>query len=1258
MCEDIVVRNYFLFVVLLCLVVPVSTALSFDSAPVITTGGSNVTTTDPFSCAFTSAVDASANITWFRSSNSYTANDQSVSVTQSSPVQSNPISISATSKDQTWLCQVILYNATDSITQNSSSISVVNTLPQINTPSQLVFYEDTTASFTFTASDPDNDVLSWFSDDTSSSQYGGSELFDITTAGVVTINQVNEDLVGNHSMRIIAEDEPASGSTKTFLFELKAVNDAPVITDSTLSYTCNEAQSCQGQIQATDEDNASNELTFIFNETFINASSDGSFSFVPTYAQSQQQNYSIQVIVSDGNKSDTDVVNLTIISQNHAPNISYSTTSGSQNDSLFTWQFNATDSLDPNDAFNFSVETSCPLANPWSISTESDGLGGSTAVGLINTSLTSNDYVVCRDVTIVLQETDTSSGQPRATYNYNITLNISNINDAPILHELNSNEAQQNMSDLTAALGLSFSYVVNATDVDQLTYQGDTLTYALQNTPVFPAGAEMFTINNLTGNISAVQAAMNASYAGAHDFTVVVYDSLSPQLNDTRNISVTVAFNELPQLFTVNQSTCFDNVLCTKNISASDAEAATLTVSFDFLSVTNPLNQTANSSNSTYISQLLGINTIPMKSGNVSTFLLNFTPDDVDRGNYTINYTIYDDVGNSNSSSFSFFINNTIEPPRFDDDGDNNTLELVSFKNIYETVPFSEQFYMFDDDLVFNSDNLTFNYTFNNNASLPGFSLKQVNNTLVHLNFTPTLFDSGDYSINITVTDKYNLSANQTVNFTIYDTSTFPNITHVRPYNTGGSIVQSFAAIDSNEVRTNLSFQENTSIVFDLNAFDADNQSMNVSWYVNGSLNFSVPYGVHNYTRFFDFFDKGVYNITVKVSDFGFDHFTWIVNITEFNRPPQFVNPARNLTGASAVQGSSAVLFNNFFFLNWNQNIVFYDPDDDENGNGEIDLANNESNGLNFTVNASGSCDEIATFAFVEDDDLSITPLDSGVCETNFIASDSAGETAVSNTILIQVIKTESSSSSSSSSGSGTRTITETVTVPLEEPVDVPEELDIIYPGITTMYSNNTAIIPLTIRNEWDDVLNGITLNLNSSDSGISYSFGQSYIPTLRTGQSVDMNLTLQGYRTDGPIALNVSAFVGSLQYTDYETINLNALEKGKEDLNALRSRISFARDLLVDNPECGELLEVLEEAEKNPQGSSIEIINSVINGCKYLLGDSTNRSDAFPKSFSGRLNVYAKNVLDYDMLFTVLGGLAGIAIATGLFVRFSMKKI
>lgn len=1257
----VVVKKYaVLLIIIALLAIPLVSSLSFQSSPSVYYGSVNLTTADSFTCRFTPSGTGAltANVTWYVDGSPWTYDDQSFSVTSGVLQNSSWISSSNTTKHEYWRCEVTLDNTSTTNVSNSSQVEIKNTPPSIQDPSQLIYYEDSYYEFVFTANDPDLDSFSWFSNDLDKGLYSNQELFDILTNGTVIINETTEDLVGNHTMQIVVYDEPGIGSVRDFEFQLIAVNDVPVFVNSSLVYVCNETQVCSGFANATDEDNSSSELTYTFNETFINASPNGSFYFIPNYTQALTQNWTIEVNVSDGINTTTSFINLTIFTTNHEPNVSYLNVSGTQNDSLYTFYFNVTDSLDPQDVFFFNIVDDCGKG-VWTIQNFTNGSSSTTAIGLVNTSLYSNDYVECRNVTISVLEYESSTMILKETYTYDLQFNISNINDAPVINEMSSYNTQENISDQSAALGLSFSYAVNATDVDTLTYEGDSLVYWLSGVPTFANGSAMFVIDSLTGNITAVQSAMNDSYAGVHSFTVHVNDSLTPTLTDSRLLIVNISYNYPPIINSFNLSDCNETLLCLKNISAYDIELSESLLTLNSLNYTNPLNVSRTNYTSNEISSLLGIDLNGDVSNDTTTYWINFTPDDEHVGAFALNISFSDDVGNVNTTIVYFNITNVGEAPLFDNNSDHSSIEPVSFGIVAETLPFEKYIYFYDEDSYYDLDTLNFSFSFIG-PSLANFTITQINNYYALINFTADEVSSANYSINITLNDSYNFSTSQIVNFTVHDTDEFPNITQVTPFGLPNGTTTTNLTTIGNATSTAVTFYENTTINFDLRVVDDDNTSMNVSWYVDGVYNSSSIYNssspASNLSKYFSFFDNGTYNVTVRVDDVGYDVFTWNVTIENLNRPPINSHTMENMTGDSAIRGSASVFYSNFFKLYWDARTVFYDPDDDLNEDGEIGPG--EINHLVFEVNESGGCDELATFVFdANSDNVTITPRSTGTCASSFTATDEYNASVDSNEIEIEVIKIQSSSGSSSS-GTTTVTVTETVTVEVEQDVDVPESFKLIYPGISSIYENGTVTIPLVLKNGWSEDITGITLSVNDSANNLTYRFSESYIASLPSGSSVNETLTLLGYRLDGPFEFNVSARIASLDYVDSASIYVNALERGKEDIESLKSRIGFARDLLSDNPECAELVEILDQAEREIDTVSMEVINNVINGCKYLIGDVSTPSSALPKSFTGRLSIYGKTIIDYDLLFLILGALIGGAIIISVIARFTLRKI
>ena len=1245
------------------LVLPSLLAVSFFQTPYIDSSSSNISTTDSFVCRFTPEGSGSltANITWFVNGSPWHYEDQSFVVSSGVEANSSWISPDNTSKHQEWICQVTLFNDSLINVSNSSSIEVLNTLPTIADPPQLIFFEDSPSSFLMHASDPDNDSFQWFSNDLSKSSYGNEELFDIGINGSVLISQFDESLVGNHTMQIVVYDEPGVGSVRNFNFELLAVNDLPIFDNNSLSYSCVEGHVCSGDVNASDQDNVSSQLIFAFNESFINASSDGSFSFIPTYSQAVKNNLSVSVNVSDGINFSFSTLKIVVSSTNHVPNFSYVNVSAVQNQSEnFIFYFNVTDSLDSGDVFFFDINSSCGK-DVWQIQNVSNGSGSTTAVGLINTSLFSNDFVECRNVVLLVSEFDESSMLLKDSYSFNLLFNISNINDPPFIDELNLDEVQSNISSQSGAIGLGFSYQVNASDPDLLTYEGDSLFFSLLGAPVFSDGSPMFIVDSASGLVSSAQSSMNSSYVGNFSFFVLVNDSLSPSYSFKRLLSINISYNYPPSIGDFNSSACNDSFLCLKNFSAFDFEGSKSFVHLLNLTYTNPLGVSRSNYSSSEIASLFNINTSGLLINKTTFYFINFTPLDSDLGQYFLTVNFSDDVGNYNSTTFSFNISNTPQNPAFDNDESHSVLDPIDFGIFAESLPFYKYIYFYDPDLTYGLDNLTFNFSFIN-GSLSNFSITQINNSLAIINYTADEASSGNYSLNLTLVDSYNLSSFQIVNFTVHDSSEFPYIFSVRPFfnQSINSSSLSFVNISKNVSSTNISFSENDSVVFDIRVRDADNLSLNVSWFVDGVFNSSHIFNASNpdvsLIKYFSFFENGSHNISVNVSDIGFDSFTWFVNVSNLNRPPVNLHPMDNLTGTAAIRGSGGVFFANFFKLYWDSKIVFYDPDDDLNSDSEI--SGSELNNLLFSINESGGCDELASFVFDPGtDDVTITPLVTGSCQTNFIATDPFNRSVSSNDVEIEIIKVQSNSGSSS--GTRTVTVTQTVTIPLETDVDVPASFQLLFPGISAIYDNGSVQIPLSLINTWSDDLGGISLFVNDSINNLTYRFADDYFDLIPEGGVVNTSLTLFGYRQDAPFEFNVSARIASLDnFVDEATVYVNALEKGSEDINSIKSRISFARDLLSDNPECSELVGVLQSFEDDPSSASLSIVNNVINGCKYLMGSKNNLSNSLPKTFSGRLVVYGKSVVDFNLLIIILSSLFGLSIVIFAFSKFFIKKI
>ncbi|MCA9478581.1 MAG: cadherin repeat domain-containing protein, partial [Nanoarchaeota archaeon] len=933
-------RQLILLVVWVMVLAPSIFALSFSSGPSISPS-SNVTTIDSFFCQFTpSGSVLSANITWYRNGILWSGDDQNTTLVSDGVLfKSTPVDTVNTAKSQTWRCQVTLNNATGSVLANSSLLTIINALPIISEISNQTVYEDAAFSLQMNATDPDSDSIVWLSVDQNASDYGGTSLFTISPAGLISFTQTTEDLVGNHSMLILANDIGESGVSGIEVnFELIAVNDAPVLDAGSLLGTCFEASVCNHTVTATDEEG--DNLTFTANESFINMSSSGVLNFLPDSLDIGT--HLILINVSDGVDWTTGVLNLTINGTNHAPYFTYNSSavsSGVQNQSTnFTFFVNASD-IDPDDTITFSIDSNCSVSNPWSIARLTNGSGSTNASAWINVNFSnSNDFVACRDVIITLSD---GSNQTSETF----TLNITNSNDAPALHnesyysenDVSLQFSNNDMSNITLAKGLSFSFRANATDPDELTYEGEILTYSLSG-----HNASLYQINSSTGLITSVLGVMDDSYVGTTSFTVIATDDQGLFTNATVNI--TIINNSLPVISLLDNATCVEDVWCYKEFVATDEEGSNLSISFS-LNFTSPDNVSVSLSDA-QVESFLNI-TFGSFNGSATNYTLALSPSDQQVGDYVLDVTFTDDFADYSTAQVNFSITNVNDVPYLGDNYSAQFADNLSFPIAAENLPFLKILYAIDGDLYYGQDNLTFNYSFlSGNLSV---NLTKINESAASLSFTPSLSDAGNYSINLTVADSTGNFSSKVVNFTVYDSAEAPTITAIKPYlNASNATVEAFTTtLGANNIST-IYADENTALTFDVQATDGDNLNMVAAWYEDGVLKSSGLdlNGNSYYAKSFGYNESGVINITVEVTDKGLVTYTWLVTVFDVNQDPLFVHPLTNLTAEASAAITGTQVFADFFRLGSPDNIVFLDPDDDLNSNGYVD--NVENNTLTF----------------------------------------------------------------------------------------------------------------------------------------------------------------------------------------------------------------------------------------------------------------------------------------------------------------------
>jgi hypothetical protein len=596
------------------------------------------------------------------------------------------------------------------------------------------------------------------------------------------------------------------------------------------------------------------------------------------------------------------------------------------------------------------------------------------------------------------------------------------------------------------------------------------------------------------------------------------------------------------------------------------------------------------------------------------------------------------------------FVNNTNDAPSF-----------ISFdfpSKIVENHTVSFYVYASDEDyqvtnsyenLSFSSLNITgenlFNITTITNAS---------NKTVGLISFTPQIGKAGDYQVNITVTDYYGLNTTVTKDYNITAKTNPPNITQIKPYGLAYSSTTHFNYTNTsnyNSSITYVSFYENRSVLYNVTVTD-DTTSYNslvFEWFVNGVSQGSST----SLNKSYGFFDSGSYNITVEINDSDYEtsRWTWMATVQNLNRVPVLVNDLRNLT----VNGTE----NYGGYMSQEGNSVkFLDPDNDLNSNNEIDGA--EDSLLTYTVS---SC-SVASITFI-DDSIKVTPSSIGTCTVYFNASDSDGGSTLSNPVTVNVTYVppaeSSSSATSNSDGGGGGGSSSSIIIPINKKDEKPKSMELIVPRAVTIYEGSNVSVPIIVKNNW----NGDILDINldtvfNTTMNLTYGFETDHIDILEQGTEINTTLHIGNYRFGENLEFTVTADATTPETNDSALVLINSLERS-QDGKDVETKVTFAQDLLNENPECLELNELLEKAkgmiDEGQRSEASKIVDGVIEGCKYLVSLAKKEKQS-PSSIIKKLFLEKENRIYLYWFIGIITVITGIIFGVRAYGNSKVKEV
>ncbi len=1152
---------------------------SVDFSPVDLTPD-NATTENNLQCLWNFTLGAKVNVTWYNGSNQY--NETKINVTN---VQNLPAFIAK--KGQTWNCTVVEWNDSANIWSDSVEIRNANPYPPDVQNDTLI--EDIEWSKNLFAGDPDGDSINAY--------LCLPDYFDINDEETIIWTPLSEDVEPEtsklYNFTCVVFDSENAVSSKTFSLNVTAVNDFPeFIFPSPKNSTVNETQKLQYLITLADEENPTGLFNLSFNNTEINCPYNSSekfelnrtsnFTFILQMINNQSLTYqevgnctiNLRVLdPRDALRYTDDTFNLEILSVNHPPNITHIESKGrnySQGED-FTLLINATD-IDPEDYLSFSVFNPNCDPNPWNTTVLVDNLEGSA---LLNATPINDSHIKCKTITILV--VDSRNG----TASENITLNLTNINDAPVIHELsyyNNTNENVNLTNLTAYASVPFIYIINATDSD-IFYQTDTsdfLTYG-SNSSYCNSNCPTLTVNTTTGAISFLP---NNTYAD-QNYTYKINVTDKYNLIDNKTIFITVIRNNIPYF---NQTppniTAYEDVLFTIQINATDVEDKQVTFS----------------DNSTVFNI-------------TETGLIEFTPTCFEIGNYSTKLTINDSFGAENESIFNLEIVMVPDTP---------IMPVLSNITLFESQTFSMTIAATDEDLTCGQvDNLTYSYDFLY-GSLSNFNLENTNNIAI-VSFISSIPSQGNYLINFTVEDLYNEKSSALWNLTIINRSNPPIINNVTPYGSPFLTTWSSEWINVSLLGddfTNLNISEDSLVYYDHNSSDVDKNSLVFNWTVNGD----VVSSNRNISIYWDYESSGIYNITLTVSDIvnntqaNWVSFSWNTTISNLNRAPKLNFTLSNVTVNKTETKTNYLICGNYINAICNET-RFYDPDEDT-------LNYNYTNTTKVAISITGNT-------------VTFTGIELGNETVIFTASD-GHLTNVSNNITIFVLELpeeeeDENEGDSDSSGRNVNYVPYSITQEVEKEKEI--YLDILVPEPVTIYQNDTLREVIGIVNTGNTTLRGILLYAETNQSNANISFSNNYFSELLPGETKKTDLIITAFKLMNHYEIVIWANVSEPKYRDKAIVYVNAIEKSKGNQSIVATKITFAQDLLNSNPECLELNEFLKKSqnlmEQKEYDEAAKIVDSVIQGCKYLVSRSKLRDES-PRGiflgidFSNRYLIFA----------------------------------
>lgn len=1025
-----------------------------------------------------------------------------------------------------------------------------------------------------------------------------------------------QNFFGNETVIFTVNDGMETTQSNPLNLSVTNVNDAPTFNFTNMSSLITQILFTQ-LLNGSDPDNVvqpgTDNLTFHDNSSIINittingtASVRGLINLTPNIGD--QGVHPVNISLDDGSLNYSVVVYFNITLNNPPvlnPIGDYNITEGD----VFLLNVSATDADDDtltftsNSSLGFTKTIHNASLNNFSLTPTNDQVG---------------THIILFTVTDAFGVIDTET----------INLTIFDVNNPPNLTFI---------PNQTVRINTNFTLNVSAFDLDN-----DTLLIATNST--------FFNITQLNTTAGFLNFSLNSSFAGNYTINFNVTDGV---FVDSQNVTFVVLNNSAPILLPIGNATVQEDSLLTMYINATDAENDTLTFSSNltFLNFTN-LNGSAAIINFTPDQAHIGhhwveitVDDSPLTDSRlvvINITLRNDTPEFVPP---------LTDMNSSVGALFTFYANAS------DDEGDalnissnstiftiNNTNGVINFTpqqpNLgNHTINFSVTDFGTTNWTVIRFQVLPENFPPNITAFLPNVT----NTSMIEgssLLFNTTVFDLNNDAL--TYVWALNGSTQSTEGFWLYE----PGFTAAGYYNV--TVVVSDGLLQdtmnwtlqvNNTNRAPLFGVVNQTLEVDfasgnLSQVNITGQSGNITLVQSNGVDY-VSGGNFTSTVFDLLPDSNIPNIT-------FFNLTWIenkpvnatVNTTLYFQTrsspdnSSFTNYTTNYTNANGsiiLEDANRYIQYRFFMTTNNsistpvvEEVVIRYGIGDYVGPENVDLLNwidlddfftDLDTDDTLTYTASSVADVTITIDSDGTVDLDPSP-DSGTFGSRtvtFFASDGAVNVSSNNVTLTFTDVTESSTTTTTTTtsggggggggggGSNTRVRLQNVFVPEEEF----KEFELVVPEGVELDTSDRFIAKILLKNNEDFAMSGISLSASSNTTGLSFSFSESFIPSLSPGEQTSVDLVIVSFDDPGFFSVKITGEVEDPGISDSAILSIDVKENATQ-------RIEYVKDFLQLSPECLELSDLIIKAQdqlkSGNRDSALLLLDKAIDGCKTLL--------------------------------------------------------